>query len=105
LKFLVDNKMKKSMTHIYCPVINHEKIEFDDFSQPIKIVGEYDSKINEIDLFEAEEHLEAITSEKAYHDDLVDLIKEYIKHQHETEKWTNGLNTFEIEIYKRPLKD
>lgn len=105
LKFLVDNRMRKSMTHIYCPVIVNEAVNFDEFSQPFTIFGEYDGKINEMDLFETEENLKKITNERSYHDDLFELIKEYIKHTQETQQMDNGLSSFEIEVYKKPLKD
>lgn len=96
--------MRKSMTHIYCPVIVNEVVNFNEFSQSFKIFGEYDGKINEMDLFETEENLTKITREKSHHNDLFELIKEYVKHTQTTQKLDNGFS-FEIEVYKRPLKD
>ena len=61
------------------------------FEASMKLVGEFDSRIDELELYDSEEVLLSITSQKDQHSELSDLIKEFVKYQHRLENLKRGL--------------
>jgi hypothetical protein len=69
----------------------------------LTIVGEYNRKMNEIELYEMEENLLKITSHKSDHKDLLDLFRSLIIHQSSSSIFSVK-SYFLLEISKKSLE-
>lgn len=57
----------------------------------MRLFGEFDSRIDEIELYDSEEFLLSITPQKEQHAELSELIKEFVKYQHKLGSMKQGL--------------
>ena len=57
----------------------------------MRLFGEFDSRIDEIELYDSEEFLLSITPQKEQHAELTELIKEFVKYHHKLGSMKQGL--------------